>query len=161
MLDQLREDLIRDEGVREVCYFCTAGKKTIGVGRNLDDVGLTPEEEKHLGCTTDDLKTGRVKLTGAQIDYLLANDMARVQRDLDRELSWWRGRPADAQRALCNMVYQMGIGGVLKFKKMLACVHAGDWEGAKRNALDSDWAKQTPGRAERVTALFTAGHPFS
>lgn len=162
MRDQLREDLIRDEGVKEGCYLCTAGKHTVGVGRNLDDVGLRPDEQKALGCTAQDIISGKVKLTGAQIDLLLDNDITRVFNDLDRELPWWRGRPDDVQRGLANMCFQLGIGGLLKFKNMLSCLHAGDYEGARKNALDSKWAKSdSPKRAERVTALFTAGHPFN
>lgn len=162
MRDQLREDLIRDEGVRESCYLCTAGKHTAGVGRNLDDVGLMASEEKALGCTAQDLISGKVNLTGAQIDFLLDNDIQRVVRDLDRDLPWWKSRPDDVQRGMANMCFQLGIGGLEKFKNMLSCLQAGDYAGAKRNALDSKWAREdSPKRAERVTALFAAGHPFN
>jgi lysozyme len=46
------------------------------------------------------------------------------------------------------------LGGVLKFQKMLAALQARDYNAARREALDSAWAKQTPQRAKRVTGLF-------
>lgn len=58
-LDALRRDLIRDEGLRLKPYRCAAGKLTIGVGRNLDDKGITSDEAMALlddditECLTD------------------------------------------------------------------------------------------------------------
>jgi lysozyme len=62
-------------------------------------------------------------------------------------------QPADVQRALGNMVYQLGVSGVLAFKKMLAALEAGDRIAAAEAALDSRWSQQTPKRAKKVAAL--------
>ena len=133
MREQLRAELIADEGVRLKPYKCTAGRTTIGIGRNLDDVGISKEEA--------------LRLLDADID--------RVFADLDRELPWWRSRPESTQRAMSNMCFQLGINGLLEFKRMLACLHAGDYEGAKRHGLDSKWAREdSPERAKRVTEMF-------
>ena len=40
----LVQQLTRDEGIRNKPYVDTVGKVTIGVGRNLSDVGLYPDE---------------------------------------------------------------------------------------------------------------------
>lgn len=153
MIDQLQADLKRHEGVRFVVYKCPAGKNTIGVGRNLDDVPLTAEESRFLDCSTADLLGGKA-LTAQQVDYLLAMDVARVCAQLDKAEPWWVTRSDSTRRALANMVFQMGLRGVQKFKKMLACLQAGDYEGAKRHALDSAWARQTPKRAAEVVEMF-------
>lgn len=138
MRNELRADLIRDEGVRLKPYACTAGKQTIGIGRNLEDVGITTKEAHQL----------------------LDNDIDRVFLELDRNLPWWKTRTDPAQRAMANMAFQLGISGLLAFKKMLACLQAGDYEGARTHALDSKWAKSdTPARAERVAALFVEKEP--
>lgn len=161
MLDQLRKDLIRDEDDRLKCYKCTAGRNTISVGRNLDDMPLTEEESKHLGCTTAELIGGKL-LTQEQSDWLFESSLQRTLKALDRAEPWWRTRPDDVQRGMANMAYQMGVAGLQGFKKMLACLQAGDYAGARKHALDSKWAKSdSPKRAERVTALFAAGHPFN
>lgn len=129
---QLRRDLRRDEGVRLKPYYCTAGKLSIGAGRNLDDAGITE----------------------AEAVILLENDIAKVKLRLDQSVPFWRTLPEPAARGLCNMCYQLGIGGLLKFKQTLALLEIGDYNSAADEALNSLWAKQCPERAMRVTDLF-------
>lgn len=128
-MDELKNDLIADEGIRLKPYLCPAGKTTIGVGRNLDDVGITEAEAMTL----------------------LDDDIARVTAQLAKALPWLQGN--NVQRAVGNMTFQMGLGGVLKFKKMLAALQVKDYTTARREALNSAWARQTPQRAKRVTDL--------
>lgn len=54
---------------------------------------------------------------------------------------------------MANMAYQLGVSGVLRFRKMLEALRAGDREKAAEEALDSAWATQTPERAQRVARL--------
>ena len=131
-MEGLREDLIAEEGIRLKPYLCPAGKTTIGVGRNLDDVGITQDEAMEM----------------------LDNDIDRVKAQLAKAIPWLETKSPDVQRAIANMTFQMGIGALLKFKKMLAALQARDYNAARREALDSAWAKQTPQRAKRVTDLF-------
>ena len=131
-MEGLREDLIAEEGIRLKPYLCPAGKTTIGVGRNLDDVGITQDEAMEM----------------------LDNDIDRVNAQLAKALPWLETKSPDVQRAIANMTFQMGLGALLKFKKMLAALQARDYNAARREALDSAWAKQTPQRAKRVTDLF-------
>lgn len=153
MRELLKAHLIAEEDKRTHVYRCAANKNTVAVGRNLDDVGLTLDEEKHLGCTVADILAGKA-LTEEQCDYLLDNDVDRVVGQLDKSLPWWRSRSDFTRVAMASMAFQMGINGLLKFKRMLAALHAGDYETARREGLDSEWAKQTPERAKRVTDLF-------
>ena len=134
-LDQLAEDLVHDEGERLKPYRCTAGKLTIGVGRNLDDRGITSAESR----------------------YLLRTDIAVVLADLDRHLPWWRKLSERRQRALANMCFQRGIGRLSGFKKALAALERGDYDEAAREALDSAWARQTPARAQRFAKIIKEG----
>ncbi len=133
--DKLRADLVRDEGVRLKPYRCTAGKLTIGVGRNLDDVGITEAEAQHL----------------------LGGDMAQVVTGLDRALPWWRGLSEGRQRALANMAFNVGQARLLGFRQMLAALQAGDYAEAARQALDSKWAAQVGQRAQRIAKLLEEG----
>lgn len=137
MRDLLTKDLIRDEGVRLKPYKCPAGKLTIGVGRNIEDIGIT-ESEAHT---------------------LLYNDIERVNRELDANLSWWRGRPEWVQRGMANMCFQLGLSKLLEFRRMLSALHAGDYATAQKEARDSAWYTQTPARAERVISLFSDKEP--
>ena len=154
MRELLKAHLIAEEDKRNHVYRCTANKNTVAVGRNLDDVGLTPEEEKHLGCTVAQILAGKA-LTDEQCDYLLDNDVDRVTGQIDKALPWWRSRSDSTRVAMASMAFQMGMDGLLGFKSALAALHAGDFAGAKRHALNSKWAREdSPARAKRVTDLF-------
>jgi len=134
-LSQLIADLSRDEGRVPHAYQDHLGFWTIGVGHLIDKRkgGGLPEKI---------------------IDDLLLHDIAEKSAQLDTALPWWRDMSDARQRALLNMAFQMGVEGLLKFKRTLAALQAGRWDGAKASAMDSLWAKQTQERAERVTNLF-------
>jgi len=130
----LEADLIRDEGLRLKPYVDTVGRLTIGVGRNLTDVGVSESEAR----------------------ILLGNDIDAVAAQLGRALPWWAGLSEARQRALVNMGF-MGVPKLLEFRRMLAALQAGDWAEAARQALDSRWAQQVGSRAHRVAALIEEG----
>ena len=156
MIDLLRNDLERDEGLRLKVYKCPAGYDTIGYGRNLESNPLSPAEVEFCGYTTQELRDGAL-IVEAHAVFFLQNDIERVIKQLDAAEPWWITRPDNVRRGLANMVFQMGLRGVQGFKRMMASLQAGDYAGAKREALDSKWAKvDSPKRAERVTALFHA-----
>jgi lysozyme len=132
----LLDMLIAEEGLRLRPYRCTAGKLTIGIGRNLDDVGITEDEARTLAL----------------------HDIARVEQELDAAVSFWRGLDEVRQLALCSMVFQLGIGGATRFVQMLAGLREGDFNAAADAALDSKWARQdTPARAHRVAEMIRTG----
>lgn len=123
--------ITNDEGVRLFPYKCSEDRLTIGVGRNLDDVGLSHDE----------------------VEYLYKNDETRAIKgatSLVDEFEWL----SDARKiALVSMVFQMGTKGVSKFKKMIAAINEGNFHEASNQMLDSKWAKQTPERAERLAIM--------
>jgi len=61
------------------------------------------------------------------------------------------------QNALANMAFQLGLDKLLKFKKTLDLLKTGRWDDAANEALDSDWARQVPNRAKRVTDMIRKG----
>lgn len=134
-VEQLYRDLRRDEGTREKPYTDTVGKLSIGVGRNLDDVGLRPDE----------------------IQLMLKNDVAGVAYDLDTRYPWWRKMTTARQNALANMCFNLGIVRLSGFKKMLALLALGKYDQAAAEALNSKWADQVGDRAKRIAALFRKG----
>jgi lysozyme len=131
----LQQDLIRDEGLHLKPYRDTAGKLTIGVGRNLDDVGVTRDEAL----------------------MLLANDIAALPGALDRALPWWRGLDEPRARSLANMAFNLGASRLLEFRRMLGALRAGDYETAAREAMNSKWAAQVGQRANRIAVLIGEG----
>ncbi len=130
----LKEMLIRQEGYRRTPYKCTAGKTTIGVGRNLEDVGLSDDE----------------------VNYLLNNDIHRVYKELDT-FPFSSGLSEERYTALCSMLFQLGLARFKKFKKMLAALEEEDYEEAADQMLDSAWYRQTPVRAEELARIVRTG----
>lgn len=128
--DQLR----RDEGVRLKPYRCTAGKLTVGVGRNLDDVGITETEA----------------------EYLLQGDVCKVLAEL--KTAGYEGDLTDPRfAALANMAFNLGTQGLLKFQATLAAYRARDWPAMAERMLASLWARQVGPRAVRLAKQVTTG----
>jgi len=128
-------ELKRDEGLWLKPYRDTVGKLTIGIGRNLDDVGIFENEA----------------------EAMLANDITRVCADLDRVLFWWRNLSEVRQRVMVNMAFNLGIQGLLKFKKSLDAARDGDFITAAKEMLDSAWAIQVGARADRLAKMMEQG----
>ena len=132
--EQLIEELKRDEGVVLTLYQCSAGKNTIGVGRNLDDRGITDDES----------------------DYLLSNDIDICIEELTNAFPWFVDLSDTRQRVMVNMCFNLGLSRLMGFKNFLAAMEAGDWETAGVEMLDSKWAKQTPNRAKSMAKIMKA-----
>jgi lysozyme len=128
-------ELRRDEGVERKPYTDSVGKLTIGVGRNLTDVGLSDDE----------------------IDYLLHNDLKRVDADLDAHAAWWRTLDPVRQRVLRNLCFNMGWPRLAGFKNALGAMKAGKYATAANEMLDSTWARQVGARAQRLAAMMRTG----
>lgn len=128
-------ELKRDEGVRLKPYTDTVGKLTIGVGRNLSDVGITEAEST----------------------VLLQNDIQRTIAQLDSSLPWWRNLNPVRQRVLINMAFNMGMVGLLTFKNTLSAMQNGSYTAAAAGMLASKWATQVGARAERLADMMRTG----
>jgi lysozyme len=163
-------DLLRlHEGVRLTPYRDTVGKLTFGVGRNLDDVGLSASEVAALGQGSTPLKgedaarvIRRARLVGVDLnvfaDLLLSNDIGRTARDLGRLVPWWEEVEPDARRAvLLDMAFNMGAAGLARFKTTLQNVRSGMFHAAADSMLRSKWAAQVKGRARRLARIMRTG----
>lgn len=128
---RLANQLIQDEGLRLKPYRCTAGKLSIGVGRNLDDRGIT--EAEAMG--------------------LLDNDIKFFWGQLVVKLPWMIHAPEAIQEVLVNMALNLGVPGMLGFSKTLGFIEAGDYAAAAAEMLRSRWAAQVGARAERLAEM--------
>lgn len=123
------------EGLRLKPYKCTAGKLTIGYGRNLEDVGITKTEA----------------------DMLFERDFAQAEMEVKR-LCREFGIDIDnliEQRfyVLTDMLFNLGYNRLSKFKKFLYALKIGSYEDAAKEMLDSAWAVQVGNRATKLAAL--------
>lgn len=131
----LKEQLIRDEGLRLHPYKDSVGKLTVGVGRNLDDVGISQPEA----------------------EYLLNNDILDATNRLEQALPWTAGLEEVRLAVLINMAFNMGVGALLGFRKFLADVQGGDYQSASQEMLNSKWAEQVGPRAHRLALQMEGG----
>lgn len=132
MHEELIAQLRRDEGERLSVYFDTLGFATIGIGRMVDarrGGGITREEST----------------------YLLMNDINKIDRQLQERLPWVVTLTPERRGVLMNMAFQLGIDGLMSFKRTLAFVQQGEYAKAAEAMLASKWATQTPDRAKRLT----------
>lgn len=127
--DTWREMLLLNEGLRLRPHLDTANppRLTIGVGRNLDDRGITREEAM----------------------LLLDHDIARCLTELDDALPWWTELPTAARAVLVDLCFQMGIGKLVGFSYTLGALREGQYQTAAAHLLVSRYARQTPARAAR------------
>ena len=149
-----------DEGVKNSVYW-VEGLPHIGVGhlilrQHTRDMGLILAKlSKDLG------KPVGSTITQADVSKLFKEDIARTQAEIKKHkvvgpvyMKMNRSR----QLALENMAYQMATGGLAKFKGMLSAMASGDFETAYKQAKQSLWAKQTPGRANRISLVIKNGN---
>lgn len=133
-MSRLRDDIIRDEGFVPHAYQDHLGFWTIGYGFLID--------QRRGGA-----------IPSPVAEFWLDHELAERRRRLLQSLPWLADEPEPIQRALQNMAYQLGINGLLNFRRMLAAVQAGNYAEAAREALNSNWARQTPNRANRIAQL--------
>jgi lysozyme len=135
---KLITELERDESLRLKPYRDSVrtpehpnGILTIGIGRNLEAVGIG-RDEAYL---------------------MLHNDIDRAVADVEQKLPWWSELDDDRQRVIVNMAFNMDIRRLLGFAKFLAAAQAGRYEEAAAEMLNSSWARQVGVRAQRLAEL--------
>jgi lysozyme len=129
---KLVEMLIADEGMELQVYTDSLDIDTIGVGRNLEDRGLTDED-------------------------LLRNDIAIVEKELCRAHPCVEELDEARQMVCINMAFNLGMPRLNRFKKMWAAIYEGDYGTAALEMLDSKWADQVKGRALRLSNIMKTG----
>ena len=124
-MNNLISNIKQSEGFRSVVYKDTLGFDTIGYGTKLP----LNEDEAEL------LLNYRLKL---------------MKFDLLDRVKFISEVPEDKQNILFEMSYQLGVNGVLNFKKMLAALETRDYTLASLEMINSKWYIQTQNRAFRL-----------
>lgn len=127
--------LERHEGRSAKMYRCPAGYLTVGVGHNLEANPL-PE---------------------SVIDALLREDVAAVIEKLDKSIPWWRALNDVRRAALIDMGFNLGVGGLLGFRKALAFLQQHQYDKAADEFADSKWYTQVGDRGKRIVKMIRFG----
>lgn len=134
-IDALKAQLREDEGWRAKPYGDLNDKITIGFGHNLTDLGISPEMGERLLEEDVQATLSALRLRWAPFERL---DDVR-------------------QQVIANMAFNLGVSGLMLFRKMLAAAASGDYETASREMLNSQWAQQVGARARRLASAMKRG----
>jgi len=133
----LKARIKKHEGFVPKIYKDSLGFATIGYG--------------HLVLETDRFKEG-VTYKKKDLEEVFDSDFNTAKSNANQLIE---GLPIhhQAKCVIIEMVFQLGIGGVSKFKKMWKALKQNDYQIASEEMLDSKWAKQTPKRAEELSSV--------
>jgi lysozyme len=124
---QLIERIAVNEGFRSEVYKCSEGVDTFGHGLTY----ITEEESLDI----------------------LAKRIPKRHLELMDRVDWYDALPPKVKEVVIEMTYQLGISGMLKFKKMIANMKEKNWQLAANEMKDSLWYRQTKSRCEQLAQI--------
>ena len=134
-MERLRLQITKHEGIELMPYRCTSDKLTIGVGRNIEDRGISHETAMQM----------------------LDEDIDICINELQQTVSYWDDLPERVQEALINLCFNMGISRLMAFKKTFGFLREGLYEKAADELLESRYANQVGQRAIDVANMIREG----
>lgn len=134
-MGKLKKQLIMHEGLKLKPYRCTANKLTIGVGRNLDDNGITEQEAM----------------------VLLENDIERSRNECRSLFPNWRNLSENRQMVLIDMCFNLGLYKLSQFKNMIRAVNDELFWQASVEMQDSKWYNQVGSRGKNLVKMMIDG----
>ena len=137
-IDQLKETLKVDEGVVYEIYNDHLGYPTFGIGHLV----LEGDAEHGLAVGTS--------VSEDRVDECFEKDVESVISDCKKLHEAWDGYPEEVKQIVANMMFNMGLTRLSKFKKHNAALISGDWKTAAVEGRDSRGYKQVTNRAERL-----------
>lgn len=144
MIDNIFDQLKRDEGEKLMVYLDSSGIETAGVGHNL----LAHNINWPVGTP----------ITQEQSDSWLKEDVQTVVDNLDTYLPWATENGYGIRYwVLVNMTFNMGIHGLLQFHRMLTHFQEGQWHVTVGDMGLSLWASQVPARVQRLQQQLLTG----
>ena len=133
---RLSEDVQDAEGWRPKAYLDSVGVWTVGFGTNLQELTI----DTTLGARW------------------LAEGLASAEREAERAFSWYATASPRRQRAIVELIYNMGLPRLLGFRDTLAASVGGRWTVAAAELLNSKWAQQVgPTRSQRIATMLREG----
>lgn len=152
----LLNELIKHEGLRLTVYQDTLGIDTIGIGRNLQDRGISKEELAELDIPTIE-HIYEYGITEADAMVLAENDVQIVEEELVRAHPCVDRLDSVRQLVLIDMAFNMGVPRLCKFFKMWAAIHENKFDVAAKEMLDSRWAIQVKSRSTKLAHAMHTG----
>lgn len=137
-IEQLKETLKVDEGVVYEIYNDHLGYATFGIGHLV--LETDPEHGQTVGTPVNE----------ERVDECFEKDVQTVIEDCKKLHDGWDGYPEEVKQVIANMMFNMGLTRLSKFKNHNAALQSGDWKEAAKEGRDSRWYSQVTNRAERL-----------
>ena len=136
-LEELKEHMKFEEGVKYEIYNDHLGYKTFGVGHLVR--ATDPENEMAVGTKVSKMRVD--ECFEADL-YVAINDMEKFTEDMNVD--------ENVKECVTHMVFQLGLPRLNKFKNFKQALLDGDIETAQAEMKDSLWYRQTTNRADRL-----------
>jgi len=136
-LQELKEQIMFEEGVKYEIYNDHLGYKTFGVGHLVR--ATDPENEMAVGTKVSKMRVA--ECFEADL-YVAINDMEKFTEGMEID--------DNIKECVTEMVFQLGLPRLNKFKKFKQALLDGDIKTAQAEMKDSLWYRQTTNRAERL-----------
>ena len=153
--DELVKMVALHEGIVLSVYQDHLGINTVGIGRNLDDRGITDGELLFMNKTIDDVYDDG--LTEEEAYYLCMNDIAIVEKELLDSKPIVNQLSAVRQMVLVDMAFNMGVPRLRLFKNMWLAIEKVNYPLACEEMIDSRWASQVGNRAMKLSLAMKNG----
>lgn len=121
-------------GGRHFPYVDTVGKITVGYGRNITDKGIS----------------------AAEASMLLEHDIEEALAGAE-SFPWFATLNPVRQKAIVDLVFNLGLTKFRKFVKTIASIEAGDFVQAGQQLQQSLWFRQVGRRGSRIVRMITTG----
>lgn len=154
--EHLIQKLIAHEGMILRVYQDSLGIDTIGIGRNLEDRGISKQELDAMDIPNINTIYEH-GITEADAVYLATNDVQIVENELLAAHPCVAELDSVRQLVLVDMAFNMGVPRLRGFKKMWAAIHKGDYTTAAKEMLDSRWANQVKSRSTILANMMHVG----
>ena len=143
-IQQLREQLEIDEGVKYVIYLDHLGLPTFGIGHLVTKTD--PESGQAVGTP----------ISKERVADCFDMDVQSVINDCNKLYKDFEDLPEEVQQIIANMMFNMGYTRLSKFKGMKRGVDSKDWNQAADEMVDSRWYRQVTNRANRLVERMRA-----
>lgn len=137
--DAMFKLLIKHEGLKLKAYLCPQEKLTIGVGRNIEDLGISKSEAL----------------------ILLVNDIERVQAEAKEHIVCYELLDDVRKSVVLSMLFNLGLPRFLKFKNFISHLNNGDFTSAAEELKTSLWYQQVGVRGEDLYEMMLSGQYIS
>tara|TARA_R100000654_G_scaffold38077_2_gene63717 strand:- start:2902 stop:3345 length:444 start_codon:yes stop_codon:yes gene_type:complete len=143
-IDQLRETLKVDEGVKNEIYLDHLGLPTCGIGHLITEDD--PEHGLEVGTQIDDERVNELFDQDVQVTLGECRLLFQNFDDL----------PEEVKQICANLMFNMGRPRLSRFHKFRKALENNNWIEAGKELKDSRYYRQVTARADRLIARLEA-----